>query len=303
MSERPTADELGERFELPGHPHVEHDFYSLNRQRLRLGDTDVAYLDEGSGPTLLLIHGLMTSAYSWRYLVSRFAESYRVIVPDLPGAGLTTANPEIGHGPAEMSAFISDFLDALEIESVELVGNSLGGVFSLRFAIEHRERVTKLAIMHSPGFPELRIRAMRSLLAVPPIRALFTAYLRRNPYRFVAKNVHYAKPLLSGEEILEYSGIFETQHGCRTFVRILRDGLAPAALQEHLTQVRSEPLEIPVMLLWARNDVMVPPKFGPRYEALLPGSELIWMDDVSHFMHVDDPGATYAHLERFLRAG
>lgn len=291
-----AAEALG----LPRDPPDPHPYYDLEPRQIETARGSIRYFDLGDGPPLLLVHGLMTSSYSWRYVMQALAESHRVVVPDLPGSGESAQDPSAPHGPEAMSVWLADFMDRLDIPRWDVIGNSLGGVFSLRFALDHPGRVSRLGIMHSPGFPEMRIRLMRGLLSVPPLRAAFVAYLRRRGDRFVSKNVHYARPIMSGEEVVEYGGIFRTDAGAKTFARILRDSLPPAELKRLWADVASKPPEMAILLLWARQDVMVPAKFGDRYKARLPNADLVWMDGVSHFMHVDGPDATLAHLRAFL---
>jgi pimeloyl-ACP methyl ester carboxylesterase len=285
---------------LPLLPPRPHPYYELERRTVRVGGSRLGYLDVGAGPPLLLVHGLMTSSYSWRYLIEPLSARYRLLIPDLPGAGISDASPSRSHGPEAMAHVLAGFLDAVEVERAAVVGNSLGGVFALRFALDYAERVERLVIMHSPGFPELRIKAMRALLAVPPVREGFAAYLVKHRNRFVARNVHYATDALSVEEVIEYAGIFESIEGARTFVRILRDALAPAELEHLWARVAERAPACPILLLWAKHDALVPAAFGERYAQRLPGARLTWMDDVSHFMHVDDPDATASILLEFL---
>jgi pimeloyl-ACP methyl ester carboxylesterase len=167
-------------------------------------------------------------------------------------------------------------------------------------AVDHPDRVEKLVVMHAPGFLHARARAMQVGLAVAPLRAGFRRHLLRNGHAFVRKNVHYHKPLLSAEEIIEYATLFESREGVDSFIRILRDCLAPRELKDFHQRMRATPLTMPTLLVWAREDALVSPAFGPRYQALMPGSELVWMEDTSHFMQVDAPEKTVEILHRFL---
>src|SRR6185503_16446012 len=99
------------------------------------GPLDVAYRELGDGPPLPLVHGLMTSSYSFRYVLAPLAERYRVLVPDLPGAGATTAVPDRSHGAAEMASFLGELIDALGVRGAACVGNSLGGYLCMRLAL------------------------------------------------------------------------------------------------------------------------------------------------------------------------
>jgi pimeloyl-ACP methyl ester carboxylesterase len=110
--------------------------------------------------------------------------------------------------------------------------------------------------------------------------------------------------MMSEEEVTEYGDLFATMEGARVFARILRESVDPlehaAIIAELRARVRAgTPFPCPVRILYAREDVMVPPSFGPLFHADIPGSELVWMDDASHFLQVDAPGPTVAQIVSF----
>ena len=248
----------------------------------------------GNGPPLLLIHGLMTSGYSFRYIVPALAERYRVIVPDLPGAGRSEAPVDLSMSPRSMARLIFCLTCALQIEPPYIVGNSLGGYQALWFAVLYPDHVRKLIVMHAPSFPQFRLSAMRFLLAYRGGRLLARWMMCRDPEGFAARNIHYYDPsITSREEAREYGSIFRDPDRTAVFFRILRENLNPGPmreLEERLSEIRGGEGRLPpVRLFWARQDAMVPPAFGLKYQQLLPRTELVWFDRASHFLHVDDP--------------
>jgi pimeloyl-ACP methyl ester carboxylesterase len=158
--------------------------------------------------------------------------------------------------------------------------------------------------MHAPGYPILRTRLLRTLFDAPalgPALARLVAKVsHRFPEEFVRRNVHYARrDIMSREECVEYGRLFETPDGARVFARILAESLDPAEHARIIDELRRAPLAIPVRLLYAKKDVMVPPSIGPKFHADMPGSELVWMDDASHFLHVDAPERTVDQILEF----
>lgn len=246
----------------------------------------------------------MTSSYSFRYIVATLAEKYQVIVPDLPGAGRSEAPVDLSLSPRSMAQFIFCLISALQVEPPYIVGNSLGGYVSLWFAVLFPDQVRKLIVMHAPGFPQLRLSAMQFLLNFHGGRALVRRIMCRDPDGFAASNIHYYDPsLMSREEAREYGAIFRDRDRTEVFIRILRESLDPSAmreLEERLSEIRdSKRMLAPVRLFWAREDVMVPPNFGLKYQELLPMAELVWFDQASHFLQVDDPERTVKEIMRF----
>jgi pimeloyl-ACP methyl ester carboxylesterase len=108
---------------------------------------------------------------------------------------------------------------------------------------------------------------------------------------------------MSHEEAREYGSIFRDPDRTEVFIRILRESLDPRAMRElagRLAEIRDgKGMLPPVRLFWAREDAIVPPAFGLKYQELLPTAELIWFERASHFLHVDDPERTVQEIMRF----
>jgi pimeloyl-ACP methyl ester carboxylesterase len=160
----------------------------------------------------------------------------------------------------------------------------------------------RLLNLHSPGILEPRLRALAFATSIPGTRAAFAWYLRRDPLRFVHKNVHYYdEQLKSVEEAHQYGDPLRTVEGSRAFANILGDVLAPRELTEFARALEAtRPFPIPLLLLYARTDPMVPPWIGPRLHALVPSAELRFIENSSHFAHVDTPDLVLEEISRFF---
>lgn len=297
--------------ELPETPPVPHDFLTLPRHRRAVaveGRPDpipLSWVEAGDGPPLLLVHGLMTSAYSWRYVASDLAHRYRVIALDLPGAGHSGAPADLSQSPASLARVLDGFVQALGLTKVYVVGNSMGGYVSLWWSLAHPERFDRLLIMHAPGFPEARLYALHALLSLGLSKALFAFYTRDHE-QFALENVHYRnESLKSREETREYAGWTSTPERRELFRKNLLETMDPwimRGLPAAVAAQRAAGTLVPTRLLWSRTDPLVPAAFGPRYQQLLPEAELVWVDDTSHFLHVDTPGAAVKEIVRFGEA-
>jgi 2-hydroxymuconate-semialdehyde hydrolase/2-hydroxy-6-oxo-octa-2,4-dienoate hydrolase len=248
----------------------------------------------------------MTSSTSWRNVLERLARRYRVHAPDLVGAGASDKPIDMTYSVENVARFIVAYVRAVAKEPVYLIGNSLGGLYCLRALMlaGAESLATRYLLMHAPGYPILRTRLLRTLFDAPalgPALARLVAKVsHRFPEEFVRRNVHYARrDIMSREECVEYGRLFETPDGARVFARILAESLDPAEHARIIDELRRAPLAIPVRLLYAKKDVMVPPSIGPKFHADMPGSELVWMDDASHFLHVDAPERTVDQILEF----
>ena len=304
MSERRPFSQLRFR-EVPETPRRPHPFLSLPEREVNVdarafGSVRIRYRELGDGPPLLLVHGLMTSSYSWRYVIEPLAKRWRVVVPDLPGAGRSD-HPRSVYSPEALGSFIGDFQRALGIRGCDVVGNSLGGLLCMRLALDEPDAMRALLNVHSPAFPDARLRALHVAMITPGAQAMLSMLIRRDPHRWAHANVHYRdETLKSLEEARVYGEPLSTEDGRRAFGRWLRDALAPRALTRFISDLETRRFPIPLRLVYARQDPMVPPSVGSRLAALVPGAELVWLDRASHFAQVDDPDALVAEIERFF---
>jgi pimeloyl-ACP methyl ester carboxylesterase len=252
----------------------------------------------GSGPPLLLVHGLMTSSYSWRYVLEPLGRHYTLYAPDLPGAGRSDRPLGAPYTPAVLVQWLAALQRALGIRGERVIGNSMGGYLCMRLALSDPGAITRLVNVHSPGVPEARLYVLGAALAVPGARALLSRWIRREPLRWAHANVHYwDESLKSLEEAHEYGDPLATPDGLRAFVQYLAETMAVGPIRDFLRQLvarraRGEAFPVPLLHLYAKRDPMVPPRFG-EILAERTGAPIVWLDEASHFAHVDA-------VERFL---
>lgn len=124
--------------------------------RVRTGDFETNYHDEGQGEPVMLIHGSgpgVTAWANWRLVIPELASQFRVVAPDMVGFGYTERPVGLDYGMECWVKHALDFLGALGLEKVNLVGNSFGGALALALAAQHPERVKRLVLMGSVGVP------------------------------------------------------------------------------------------------------------------------------------------------------
>ena len=122
----------------------------LERRELRLHGHPVAYYAAGSGPVVLLIHGITSSADAWRAVIPALAEHHTVIAPDLLGHG-GSAKPRGDYSLGAYASGVRDLMAALGHERATVVGHSMGGGIAMQLAYQFPERVERLALVSSGG--------------------------------------------------------------------------------------------------------------------------------------------------------
>lgn len=293
--------------DLPEKPVLPHGYFDVPSRDVvvrgtDLGDVRIHYREAGEGEPLLLVHGLMTTSYSWRYVLGDLAKKRRVIALDLPGAGRS----EMVRGrysPDVLARFLGAFMEQVGIDGSDVVGNSMGGYLTMRLAIERPSAIRRLVCIHAPMFPLPRMHALRFATRLPGASALLHALVRRDPLRWAHRNVHYYdESLKSLEEAREYGMPLATREGSDAFFHYLADTLDPRAFGEFArTLATVRPFPVPLMLLYTKEkDPMVPPEIGEKLAALLPEAKMVWLERASHFPHVDAPRATLDALGEFL---
>lgn len=280
------------RFEdVPELPVVPHRWSETRRRDVTIScegvDTRIAVHELGDGPPLVLVHGLMTAGYSFRYLLDLLAPRYRLLIPDLPGAGHSD-HPDIHYGPDVLARSILATLEALGVRGAPVVGNSMGGYLCMHAALIDPGAIGRLVNLHSPGVPTGRMIALRWALRLLPARWALDRMVRKDPERWVHRNVHYYdEALKSREEHREYAAPLSLPEGRRSFYRHLRHALDARAMARFATRLRATPFPIPLLLVYAERDPVVPPAVGDRLHALVPAAEMIRLPEASHFAHVD----------------
>jgi len=243
---------------LPARPHRAHNYFETESHELTMesesfGKLNAHYRTAGEGPPLLLIHGLMTSSYSWRYLLSPLSKSFRLYIPDLPGAGKSSKVQTASYDPKNLALWINEFQEDCKIQGCPIIGNSLGGYLAMQLAMQSPKAMSRLINIHSPGFPTIKLRLLHFVLKFPAVRKLLTALVQKNPEKWAHKNVHYYdESLKSFEEATEYGRPLRELAGIHTFIAYLFETLAPRSLREFVKELKKNkethtPFPVPLL--------------------------------------------------------
>src|SRR4051812_43138378 len=220
----------------------------------------------------------MTSSYSFRYVLEPLGKRFTVHVPDLVGAGRSSKPIDRSYGPDAVARSIGEMIDELGIRGAPAIGNSMGGYLIMRLALLDPGAISRLVNLHSPGLPTARMRALSIAFGLLPKPAAILEWLvKRDAQRWVHRNVHYYdETLKSREEHREYARALEDEGGVQALAKFLSETLDAGEMvrfERRLGELGSFP--IPLQLVYAERDPMVPPSVGERMAALLPGAKFV----------------------------
>jgi pimeloyl-ACP methyl ester carboxylesterase len=263
----------------------------------------VIYRIAGSGPPVVLIHGMVNSSRHWETVAMRLADSYTVIVPDLIGHG-DSATPRGDYSLGAHAASIRDLLTAIGIDSATIVGHSLGGGVAMQFFYQFPQRTERLALVSSGGLGREVSPLLRSA-ALPGASAL----LALAAHRQVLSAVHNA-----GERLRERGsgkGVYlqaiaralrplEEPGARRAFLQTLR-AVIDARGQRVSARDRLYLLDtMPTLIVWGERDNTIPLAHGRAAHEAVPGSRFETLPRAAHFPNLEDPEGLAAVLRDFL---
>jgi pimeloyl-ACP methyl ester carboxylesterase len=244
---------------------------------------------------VILLHGFGASLETWEPWAERLSTRYRVIRFDLPGFGLTGADPTGDYSDTRAMAVLAGLMDQLGVKRAALIGNSLGGRIAWTFAASHPDRVTSLVLVSPDGFASPGFDYGKAPKVPLVARAL--PYVLPTPMLRMNLAAAYGDPKMLSEEVL-----------MRYRDMILAPGVRGAMLAR-MEQVRlADPapilarVETPTLLLWGEKDGMIPIRNAADYLRDMPHATLVRLPGLGHTPFEEAPGASLAPVERFLAA-
>jgi pimeloyl-ACP methyl ester carboxylesterase len=263
----------------------------------------VVYRVAGSGPPVVLIHGMLNASSHWQSVALNLASEYTVLAPDLIGHG-DSAAPRGDYSLGAHAASIRDLTAAIGIDRATIVGHSLGGGVAMQFFYQFPQRVQRLVLISSGGLghevsPMLRTAALPGTSALlstiqPRLLAAVAEAGRRLRERDVRAGV-YLQAIARALRPLENAG------ARAAFLQTLRSVIDVHGQRVSATD-RLYLLEtMPTLIVWGERDNTIPIDHGRLAHAAIPGSAFATLPRAAHFPHLEDPDALSQILRDFIR--
>ena len=280
---------------------VDRELYPFTGHYLDVEGGRMHYVDEGSGPVILMVHGTPTWSFLYRHLISALSKSNRVIAPDNLGFGLSDKPAAWGYTPADHARNLGRLIDHLNLDDFVLAVHDFGGPIGLSQAIDRPDRVRGLVLFNTWMWSLAGTKAgtMSRVMATPFGRFLYTR-LNASP-RLLIPAAFGDRRKLTRSVHGQYINAFRTpgeRMGAWTLARELG---ASGPWYDRLWEQRQAITGKPALLLWGMKD----PAFGPealeRWRGEMEPARVAEVPEAGHFVQEEAPARAVAEVRAFLK--
>lgn len=260
------------------------------------------YEEEGSGPPLLLLHGLGESTFTWHEIRPALAARHRVIALDLKGFGRSEKPDDGAYTADDQAALVARFILARGLDELTVVGHSFGGTVALRAAlaegIRGTGRIRRLAVIGAPALPQ-STAAQLDLVLTPAVPDLVAAALPAEAIaRLLLHEAMGGKGTVSERDVEGYAAPYRERAAVTAFLATARAIVTERDAKAVARRYRA--VAQPVLLVWCREDQIVPLRSGRRLARTLPRARLAVIEGCHHLPQHERPQQLLKMLGSFL---
>lgn len=258
--------------------------------------TRIRYVEEGTGPDVLLLHGLGASIYTWRDVIGPVAAAgFHVVAFDNRGFG-GSAKPATGYRVGDLATLTVHLLDSLHLDDVVLVGHSMGGEIAALTALRAPQKVRGLVLVDAAGLGT-HLPLLTRLARAPLVGSIIAGFRSRRGVRAAVRS-SFANPTLVTESEVDqyYAPVADPDFG-HTLSGVARQ-FDFGALEGRLDSIG-----VPTLVIWGSRDRWIPVDIGQRMALDLPRAAFVLVPGVGHDVPDEAPAELTKHLVAFLRTG
>jgi pimeloyl-ACP methyl ester carboxylesterase len=270
---------------------------------VRLHGQRIAYRRRGEGPAVLLIHGMAGSSDTWTAALPLLADNFDVVAPDLPGHGQSDKAPG-DYSLGSYASVLRDLLAVLDIDRATIIGQSLGGGIAMQFAYQYPEACDRLVLVDSGGLGR-EVSWMLRALALPGAELVMPVLFPRFAKDWgdtVARFLH-DRGIRSGrasESWRAYASLTDAENR-QAFIRTVRAVIDPGGQSVSAVDRLYLTAEMPTLIVWGNQDRIIPVAHAHAAHEAMPQSQLVIMEGVGHFPHVEEPVQFARTVAAFMR--
>jgi pimeloyl-ACP methyl ester carboxylesterase len=264
----------------------------LEPHELTLHGHRVTYRTAGSGPVLLLLHGIANSSETWEGVAGALAERFTLIAPDLLGHG-ESATPRGDYSLGAHASGARDVLTALGHDRVTVIGHSLGGGIAMQFAYQFPERCERMVLVSSGGLGR-EVHLLLRAAALPGadwVLPLLTSRELLGVGRALGGLLRRVRLAPGGDlEVLARGFASLDNAGSRqAFLHTVRSVIVPSGQRVSAHDRLALAALLPTLVVWGERDSIIPAAHGQAAHEAMPGSRLELFPEAGHMPHDDDP--------------
>ncbi len=252
----------------------------------------IHYLETGSGPAVILLHGLGGDASHWAQTTPALAKSFHVFVPDQIGFG-ESAKPQIEYRIGTLVDFLNGFCKKLNINKATVVGNSLGGWTAIAFTLAHPERVDRMVLVDAAGYS---LKRTGQPVSPELLRGLNPSTLEST--RALMLTVFANKAMVT-DAFVEQVFIERMRRGDSYTIDRFMDSYA---LNLDVIDGKLDSIKVPTLVVWGREDALTPLAGGQSMAKEIAGAELAILDKCGHSPQMECAAPFNSALLKFLNS-
>jgi pimeloyl-ACP methyl ester carboxylesterase len=276
---------------------------TFERHELSLHGHRVSYRTAGSGPALLLLHGVANSSDTWARVAPLLSERYTLIAPDLLGHG-ESATPRGDYSLGAHASGVRDVVTALGHERVTVIGHSLGGGIAMQYAYQFPERTERLVLVSSGGLGRdvhLLLRAASlpgADYVLPALTSQHLVGLGREVGSMLARVG--LRPSSDIAVLARGFAALDNTGSRQAFLHTLRAVVEPGGQRVSANNRLALAARLPSLIVWGEDDSIIPVAHGRAAHEAMPGSRFVSFDEAGHMPQEDQPHRFAAELTEFF---
>jgi len=286
--------EINPKFEINRElfPYKSHFLTLKNGARIH-------YIDEGKGPTLLLLHGNPTWSFLYRDIIAALKDDFRLVVPDYPGFGLSQAPIDYTFTPAEQAQAISELVQELDLQDMGVMVQDWGGPIGFDVALKNPQRVSRFIIGNTFAWPLERMGQKTFSTIMGGWPGQFASWCCNGVVQFFMRRGVVNK--ITKEELAMYLAPFKEKHQ-RNPTHIFPAQLLDAKpYLSNLSKQLDTLSNLPVLIVWGLKDFAFQEPERTRFESLFPKHKTVLLKNAGHFIQEDAPDEIASAIRKFYR--
>lgn len=286
----------------PGIPveQLRDKYLTPESEFLDIDGMELHYRKTGTGPALLLIHGIGSCLHTWSKWHEILSDDFTVISLDLPGFGLTGPPPSLDYSIEMYMRTFDKLLDHLGVKKILMAGNSLGGLMTWNYAFRRPERVKKIVLLNAAGFNigHKELADFGFILSIHPLTRRMTHVLTpRSLVRQSLENAVHDASLITDAKVILYHDMILRKGNRESFSEVLENLIVNG--KDNTRDISS--IAIPTLIMWGDEDALINVSDALKFKQSIKDAELLIYEDIGHLPMLEIPERSAMDVKKFLK--